>query len=383
LKLPRKRIIVIGSGEQFDKGLIDSLCRLSVRILFISSKPMLILEHEDGYKTCEVTSLEVPSMGYLRGILATIEEMSDAIIIPRSAPIVVHLWVLLRRFIQGFKLRSRVLRDSPRPSYVLWYSPSPAFIFKLPHYLFFTQSLPGKFILIYKAVMSILFNILISLAYDKILVKDPPTYTLLKRFTRNVLFLLPYMPRLTDRGHYSPGNIARGSILAVISIRRGGIASRYEERYLKLLTVIARIAREFKFVIIGTSQDEAEAILEKGLDNVIFLGRIYGLEYYNMLACCRAIFAYIEIPGASNRVAEAIAYGKPVITSELASSYHIGLKDLQTAIVLRLNTNSIRNSIAILKDDSALLEITRKLELLHRLYLQYNINQLRNCLIEG
>jgi len=231
--------------------------------------------------------------------------------------------------------------------------------------------------------MSILFNILISLAYDKILVRDPPTYTFLKRFTRNVLFLLPYMPRLTDRGHCSPGNIARGSILSVVSIRRGGIASRYEERYLRLLKIIARIAREFKFVVIGTSRDEAETILEKGLDNVIFLGRIYGLEYYNMLACCRAIFAYIEIPGTSNRVAEAIAYVKPVITSELASSYHIGLKDLQTAIVLRLNTNSIRNSIAILKDDSALLEITRRLELLHRLYLQYNINQLRNCLIEG
>jgi len=319
-----KIIVMLSSKEQFDIGLVHSLCFLNEMILIVkvlsqnscSSEAKTDLDIEE-HGTCKIISIKICNIISLKKILSIVGRVSDIIIIPRNVPLEVHLWILAKKLIRIFK------KDSHRTMYILWYSPSPAFIFKLPYYSFFVQSLLIKFILIYKAIMSILFNILISLTYDKVLVKDPPTYTFLRRFARNVLFLLPYMPRLIDKRRCTPDNIARESILSVISIRREGIASRYEERYLRLLKIIARIAREFKFVVVGTSRDEAGSILEEGLDNVIFLGRVYGLEYYNMLACCRAIFAYIEIPGTSSRVAEVIAYSKPVITWELALSYHI------------------------------------------------------------
>jgi len=379
-----KTVVMLSSEEQFDLGLLHSLCYLSKKILLLKilsqdsctfkvKTDLVIKEHNE----CKIISIETYNVIALKKILSKMEKKSDIIIIPRNAPLKIHLWIFTRKIVKILKLESLILKNRHKAMYILWYSPSPAFIFKFPYYLFLEQSLLKKSTLIYKAIMSILFNLLIPLVYDKVLVKDPPTYTFLRRFARNVLFLLPYLPRVINKEDCPPDSITRESILSVITIKRKGIASRYEERYLRLLSIIARMAREFKFVVIGTSRDEAEAILKKGLDNVIFLGKIYGVEYYNILTCCKAVFAYIEIPGTSNRIAEAIAYGKPVITSELALSYHIGLKDHKTAVVLRLNKNSIKDFIAILKDGNALLEITRRLELLHKLYYQYNINQLR------
>jgi len=393
--MPQERTIpliisVISSGEQFDAGLVDVLCHLNVKVVHIeiaiqnarSPRSIVTSKHENGCNPCNTVLIKVPNTIYLKRALAMAEELSNIVIIPRNSPVALHLRVLLKRFTRILKLKSRskTLKHYHEPRYILWYSPSPAYIFKIPYYFHLASPLE-KITLIFKGFMNIFFHILISLAYDGIIVRDPPTYELLRSFSRNIVLLLPYMPRFTNKESCTLSAL-QGSICSVISIKRRGVASKYEERYLRLLLMLANASPETKFVVIGTSQEEAESLSIKSLNNVVYLGRVYGSEYYNILSCCRAFFAYIELPGTSNRIAESIAYGKPIITSKLASYYHIGLKHLYTAIIIKPNDiHSIKDLMYVLRNDGVLQEISRRLGLLHELYLRWNINQLERSVI--
>jgi len=134
----RKIVVMLSSGEQFDIGLVHSLCYLNEKTLLLkvldqdsctsdAKTDLGIGEHS----TCKIISIKTCNVISPKKILSIVERVSDIIIIPRNVPLEVHLWILTRKLIKTFKLGILNTQNRHRTKYI-----SLAFIFKLSHYLF-------------------------------------------------------------------------------------------------------------------------------------------------------------------------------------------------------------------------------------------------------
>jgi len=377
-------LIFISSGEQFDLGLLTYLCKLSkvygYKVLFVdytgkTLRGELYLEEVEGSCNTEVyVPSTIRSLHVLKEFLMPKKTNVKCVILPIGIGKAISVLTMVLTLIG--KRVIRLIKRAKYPKYILWYSPSPIYIVKVPYMLRVSPDLPTIIGVTVKALLNLLASIMLALFSDYVLVRDPITYRVLKLFNPKTYFLLPQIAPLERREKDCNDNEAR--ILAIVIVNRQGTASVYEVRYLKLLKVLAKIVPELSFEVVGTSRDEAIKILKDMPHNMSFKGLVYGKEFYSLLKKALAVFAYIEVPGNSNRVAEAIAYGKPVMISALTNQYHPGLQTCSVIIVPSYKgLSEVREKLV---DNCYMLKLKKKVAALNKAYCRINERTLKGLI---
>lgn len=365
-------VLFVSSGEQFDYGLADLLHENSNKVVLLrfAKTGRVTVNKSDG-----LICIEVPSRYaiYAYPLIQRLSQRlgSQYVIVPRKAS---------QNLLINLFLRKLVFRKRKYPIYVLWYSPTPAYIFKAPQLLRACNKVLDMLGILVKAVLSVGFNLVIFLLYDYVLTRDFPTYKMSRYVNRKTFYMPPVMPRIRPSERGIMESPTEPYILAVITVNRKGPASNWELRYVKLAITLAKLLPKTKFLIVGTSYDDIEDIIKDVPENISLLGRMYGENYYRLVANASAILAYIELPGTSNRIAESMAFGKPLITSKYALTYHPGLKHLYNCLIIDLEsetkTTEIREWLkALINDKSLFLRMSSNIKALNSTYykIAYNV----------
>jgi len=376
-------LIFILPGEQFDLGLLKHLYKLSkvygYKVLFVdyTGKTLqgeLYLKVEEPCKAKVYVPSTTRSIHFLKGFLMLKKTNVKCVIlsigIGKAVSVLTMVLTLIGRRV------IRLVKKEKYPKYVLWYSPSPIYMVKAPYLLKVSPHLPTIIEIAVKALLNLLASIMSALFCDYVLVREPATYHILKLFNPKTYFLLPQIPAL--EGREKDYNYNEAHILAIVTVNRQGIARMYEVRYLKLLKLLAKVVPELSFEVVGTSKDEAIKILKDIPRNMSFKGLIYGKEFYNLLKKALAVYAYIELPGNSNRVAEAIAYGKPVMVSALTNQYHPGLQSC--SIIIDPSCKGLNEVREKLIDNYYMLELKKKAVALNEAYCRINERVLKGLI---
>jgi hypothetical protein len=251
----------------------------------------------------------------------------------------------------------------------------------MPYRFHFAQRFIEKVNILIKCFLSIIYNFLLFQFYDIILVYDPYTYIFAKRIFRRVLYVLPYISHnLEPEAYQNSCEKYSNSVVAIISVEREDkIAAKYEKLYFKILSLMALLTQKITFVIIGSSEEDLRNVLYNFPKNIIAIGKKMGKDYLLPLLCSKAVFVYIGMPGASNRIGDAIACGKAVITSPIGAQFHPGLKHFSTAIIMEPCLRSIKMVIDILENkDYELKNMGKRIKLLHQIYFLYNFRILKD-----
>jgi len=346
-------VLFISSGEQFDGGLLDILCKIGLKVMLLNfARTDRAIVKDNVFKTLELPEHYIP---YTFPLIQRISQKLGLkyVIVSRK----VLTYILPSLFLSKVFLRRK------HPIYILWYSPSLAYMFKALHFLRECKSSKDFVEILVKIILSIGFNIAAFLAHDYILVRELYTYRLSNYVNRRTFYIPPLIPKAYN---FKEGKKVEPYILTTITLRREGVASIFESCYAKLAINLARLIPEIKFLVIGSSYDDFKKIVNDLPSNLLPLGKVYGKKYYRLVAYSYAILAYIELPGTSNRIAEAIAYGKPLITSKSALKFHLGLKHLHNCIVLDSVASSNIKHIIYNKD--LLCNISNNIKMINEVY---------------
>lgn len=133
--------------------------------------------------------------------------------------------------------------------------------------------------------------------------------------------------------------IPKPYVLTIVTINRPGEASKkIELTILRLVLLTAHKVPNTSFVIVGTSQLDFKKIsYSVGIDvpkNVKFMGRV---SNDNLLASlyqgASLVLCPVLLPGFSNRLLEALFYGRPILTTSIIASFYDGLINGEHAVI--------------------------------------------------
>ncbi|MEM1510193.1 MAG: glycosyltransferase [Thermofilaceae archaeon] len=108
-------------------------------------------------------------------------------------------------------------------------------------------------------------------------------------------------------------------VLGLTMISRRGLAGKHDKKVLECLYLIAKYNPDITVLVIGTEYNESLKVLEKlcNLPNLKFLGKIFNdfvLEYLYKKASL-VVIPFFFTKTITNRLLEALFYGKPILTS--------------------------------------------------------------------
>ncbi|MEM3979835.1 MAG: hypothetical protein QXF79_01095 [Ignisphaera sp.] len=366
----------MSSGEQFDYGLIRTFTVLGLSVAFVK---------RSNANKCKIKIIKVSNTGstsqYIINIIVPLNYDSRTFIsLLNILCMKLHpKFIILPRMDAKLFLFSLAKMRKLSLKKLLWYSPTPAFIYKVPYLIRNCNNFAHYILLFIKAICSAIFTPILPLLYDYVLLRDTLTYRFLYKFyrRRKILLLPPvwnYNVLTIESNYLSADEIIKKYkpyILITISLRRGKCISSIELYYFKLATLLAKFLSNLNFVIVGSSIEDIKQI-DNELnfpENLHVLGRIYGVSYQQLLLNATAVLAYVLLPGNSNRVMESITYGKPTIVSKIAQIYHPGLKHFYNCFVLDLDSKCFVKLKSVLNNNAILEMLGKKASFLNNIYM--------------
>lgn len=370
-------ILFLSSGEQFDHGLIKAFQTIGLSVAFVApsnvEKCKIQVNKAFSYEAMPQYIINIPSNYSGKTFISLLRLLSlrlnpKFVILPR-------LNITLFLFLTLAKMQKKDVKK-----YILWYSPSPAFIFKAPYFIRNCNNFSDSILIILKAILSALFTPILPLFYEFVLLRDALTYRFLNKFyRRRKVLLLPsvwYDNALTNEGNFLKGceaiKIRKPYVLTTISLGGGKFASLIELYYFKLVILLAKFLPELNFIVVGSSMVDVRQI-DNTLnfpENLHVIGRVYGTSYRQLLLNATAVLAFILLPGNSNRVMESIAYGKPTIVSKIAQVCHPGLKHLYNCFILELNPESFVKLRDVINNNIILDLLGKRASALNSIYMR-------------
>jgi hypothetical protein len=279
--------------------------------------------------------------------------------------------------------------------FILYNSPSTLFIVKVPYLVMYSKGIREKIKYVIKGFASLLATVLFVLIFDALIVHDPISYKILSVLKRGkVLFIppiwFPYMNINNSTQNLENIGIQRfhnnSSSLVMVSTVGYLYRRTYSEFYLlRLILTIAKKLSSIKFIITGVSLNDLTKVSTTKQDipnNVNFLGYITGLDRTCLMVKSDIVFSPVAVPGASNRVMEALYYEKPIITNNLGVKYHIGL--IPGYNCLQIDDPKNLTFIINLKSNKHILTLLEaRIKLLKKIYIKYASEVIKHLLIDA
>jgi len=220
---------------------------------------------------------------------------------------------------------------------------------------------------IFNFIPSLSHNLLQILASDAVITMDDYTKTFIKQFlhSREAYVIYPTYAALYEFQKVSENYrkvfelIERKEyIFSIVMSERVGATFRMQER--TLLAILYHMAKNypvFNIVIAGATEEEVRRrILIPLPGNITFIGKIYSDNFLRTLyENAKLVVVPIFFKSVSNRLLEALYYGRPILTNSTAKLLHSKLEHLRH-IFISDNYQEYPQIVRMLLKNDALLE---------------------------
>jgi len=383
------KVMILATNEGFDNGLINMLRHLSPTIYVLRTDDNSIMDQRIVARVEYMhTGTKIKELSFSCKNYSCIYYLDNFIKILRPD------FIIFPRIIsKAGKITLLKIRFRHSPKFILFNSPSPLFIVKVPYLVMYSKNIREKIKYIIKGLVSLPATVLFALIFDAIIVYDPISYKILSMLKRGkVLFIPPIWSPHTNTNSFTQNlenkciQSFRNNTSSMVIVSTVGHSYRrtYSELYiLQLILTIAKKLPSIKFIITGVSLNDLTKVSITKQDmpnNLNFLGYVTGLNRACIILKSDAVFSPITIPGASNRVMEALYYEKPIITNNLGIRYHIGLIPGYNC----LQIDDTRNLMFIINPKSnkyMLILLEKRIKLLKQIYMRYATEIIRRLLI--
>ncbi len=210
---------------------------------------------------------------------------------------------------------------------------------------------------------SVMHNLLQILNSQAVVAMDDSTADFLHKFYlyRRLSIIYPTYAALYDINARTSSKVEelienRDYIFSFVTMSKTGSVLRLEQPLFKILYLIARRCPEINVVIAGGTAEEARRKfkLQSLPNNLLFAGKgLSDNELKKLYQHASLVVIPVFFKSVSNRLLEALFYGKPILTNSIASQLHNKLKN---SVLISDNYSDYPNIVKKLFKDSSLLQ---------------------------